>query len=89
MQFWATDICAFAKITQFAVLRYNASPKRTLGKQLSYQSLESSMGLTLNPPLKTCAVELPNGICVSDLRSATPISDTDILKTPDIKFYIS
>nr|CAH7760860.1 unnamed protein product [Callosobruchus chinensis] len=90
MQFWATDVCASAKITQFAVLHYNASPERTLGKQLSYENLTKNMGLTLNPPLKTCAAYLPNGVCVSDLRSATPVTDVGLLKrVPDIKIYVN
>nr|CAH7756546.1 unnamed protein product [Callosobruchus chinensis] len=89
VQFWATDICESAKITQFAILRYKARPTKGLSNPPSYQNLNSSRGLTLNPPTKTCADDLPNGICVSSLRSATPVHDNGLLKKePDIKIYV-
>ncbi|CAH1994185.1 unnamed protein product [Acanthoscelides obtectus] len=89
MQFYATDNCEEYKITQFAILQYNARPSRLLGSPSSYDQLKNEKKLTLNPPLKTCADDLPDGVCVSSLRSSKSVQ-TDVLKQiPDIKMYMA
>nr|CAH7756548.1 unnamed protein product [Callosobruchus chinensis] len=53
VQFWATDICESAKITQFAILRYKARPTKGLSNPPSYQNLNSSRGLVRTFPYGT------------------------------------
>ncbi|XP_076641104.1 uncharacterized protein LOC143352475 [Halictus rubicundus] len=87
IQLRGLESCAHDEIQQLAILQYvNASTTPFTEKPTYSGGLAN--GTILNPTIGNCEAEVPNAICVSQLKDAEPTDAYVLNSEPDQRFYL-